>query len=186
MLVATPLRATLERQWQSDDNDDSVYSSFFDTTENKIIRPDDWKNEKECNKAINNAARINNELLLIFLLQKRICRGRVCCWGRSNGRCLFVVHRRIHLCSRLKIDSHHQQRLAAVYILRQKRICRGRVRCWCHIGGEMNCLLCFDRRMRKNRNCPAGVVRGCNTKQPCFYKDYDYDGFFIVVTLHEK
>ena len=115
-----------------------------------------------------------------------VCRGRVYYWGRSNGRCLFVVHRRIHLCSRLKIDSHHQQRLATVYILRQKRICRGRVRCWCHIGGEMNCLLCFYRRMRKNRNCPAGVVRGCNTKQPCFYKDYDYDGFFIVVTLHEK
>ena len=53
----------------------------------------------------------------------------------------------------------------------------------------MNCFLCFDRHMRKTRkNCRAGVFRGrgCNTKQPCFYKDYDYDGFFIVVTLHEK
>lgn len=84
VLVATPSRATLERQWQSDDNDDSVYSSFFDTTQNN----NKTRRLEECNKAI------NNELLLIFLLQKRICRGRVCCWGRSNGRCLFVVHPR--------------------------------------------------------------------------------------------
>ena len=32
----------------------------------------------------------------------------------------------------------------------------------------------------------AGVFRGCIPKQPYFYQDYDNDGFFIVVTLHEK
>lgn len=153
------------------------YTLPFSTLPKIIIRPDDWKNATRpsttncCWSSFSRNAFAADEFAAGAAVM-------------ADASSLFTPES--HICSRLKIDSHHQQRLAAVYILRQKRICRGRVRCWCHIGGEMNCLLCFDRRMRKNRNCPAGVVRGCNTKQPCFYKDYDYDGFFIVVTLHEK